>query len=59
MTSIAKYILVFLALLYFVASIAEIVMVKEGAEKVFESVRTLAPHMAMFVLGYYFSHKEK
>jgi uncharacterized membrane protein len=55
--SIAKYILAFLAVLYLVSSIAEIVMVKGGAEAVFESVKTLVPHMTMFILGFYFSRK--
>jgi hypothetical protein len=55
--SIAKYILAFLAVLYLISSVAEIVMVKGGAEAVFESVKTLVPHMTMFILGFYFSRK--
>jgi uncharacterized membrane protein len=57
--SIAKYILAFLAILYLVSSVAEIVMVKGGAEAVFESVKVLVPHMMMFILGFYFSKGNK
>lgn len=53
----AKYVLAFLALLYLTSGVAEIVEVKNGAEAVFESVKTLVPHMTMFILGYYFSRK--
>lgn len=53
-----KYVLTFLGVIYLVGCIAEISMVKNGAELVFESVKTLVPHMAMFILGFYFSRKE-
>ena len=52
-----KYILGFLALMYLVACVAEIVMIKDGTEKVFEAVKTLVPHMGMFILGFYFSKR--
>jgi hypothetical protein len=53
----AKYTLAFLAILYLVSSVAEIVMVKNGAEAVFESVKSVVPHLTMFLLGTYFSRK--
>ena len=53
-----KHILVFLGFVYLVACVAEIAFVKTGTELVFESVRNLVPHMAMFILGFYFSKKD-
>ena len=53
----AKFVLAFLAIFYLGASIAEIFMVKNGAEAVFESAKTMVPHMGMFILGFYFSRK--
>ena len=53
-----KYILGFLAFIYLVSCVAEIYTVKGGTEAVFESVKTLVPHMTMFVLGFYFSRKD-
>jgi hypothetical protein len=32
-------------------------MVKDGAAAVFESAKTLVPHIGMFILGFYFSKK--
>jgi len=55
--NIAKCILLFLALLYLVSCVAEIAMVKNGAEAVFESVKTIVPHITMFILGLYFGRK--
>ena len=55
--SFPKYILAFLAVIYLASSIAEIVLVKNGAEAVFESVKTLVPHVGMFILGLYFSKR--
>ncbi len=52
-----KYVLAFLALIYLIASISEIIMVKDGAQAVFESAKTLVPHVGMFILGFYFSKK--
>jgi hypothetical protein len=51
----SKYILAFLGILYLMSCVGEIMMVKNGAEAVFESVKTLVPHMGMFILGFYFS----
>ena len=55
--SFAKYVLGFLALIYLLGCTAEILMVKNGAEAVFEAVKALVPHMSMFILGFYFSRK--
>jgi hypothetical protein len=55
--SFPKYILVFLALIYLVACVAEIWAVKGGAAAVFESVEKVVPHLAMLVIGYLFSRK--
>lgn len=55
--NIAKYALLFLAVIYLLSSVAEIVEVKNGAEAVFESVKTLVPHLSMFILGFYFSKR--
>jgi thymidylate synthase ThyX len=52
-----KYVLIFLAIVYLTASISEIIMVKNGAEAVFESAKTLVPHIGMFIMGFYFSKK--
>lgn len=52
-----KYVLIFLAAMYLIASISEIVMIKDGAQVVFESAKTLVPHVGMFILGFYFSKK--
>jgi hypothetical protein len=52
-----KYVLAFLALVYLIACVSEIAMVKSGVEAVFESVKTVVPHLTMLVLGYYFSKK--
>jgi len=52
-----KYILAFLATVYLLTCIAEVCMVKQGIEAVFESVRTIVPHMVMFLLGFYLSKK--
>lgn len=52
-----KYVLGFLALIYLLSSVAEVVMVKNGAEAVFESVKTLVPHIGMFIMGFYFSRR--
>ena len=52
-----KYVLGFLGLMYLVACVAEVLMVKNGAEAVFESVKTLVPHTGMFILGFYFSRR--
>ena len=52
-----QYILIFLGVTYFLGCLSEVVMVKNGTELVFESVKTLVPHMAMFILGFYFSRK--
>ena len=57
MDNFPKYILGFLGIMYLVACVAEIAMVKSGAEAVFESVKTLVPHMGMFILGFYFSKR--
>ncbi len=53
-----KYVLGFLALMYLVSGVAEIVMTKNGAEMVFDSVKTLVPHIGMFILGFYFSERK-
>lgn len=53
--TLPKYILAFLALIYLLASVAEIWMVTDGAAAVFESVEKIVPHIGMFVLGYCFS----
>jgi hypothetical protein len=55
MNNFAKYVLGFLGLMYLLSSVSEIILVKNGAEIVFESVRTLVPHLGMFILGFYFS----
>jgi hypothetical protein len=52
-----KYILAFLALIYLLACVAEVWMVKNGAAAVFDSVEKVVPHIVIFVLGYYFSRK--
>ena len=52
-----KYVLGFLGFIYLVGCTAEICMVKSGAEAVFESIKTLVPHMSMFILGFYFSKR--
>lgn len=52
-----KYVLIFLGLVYLMACISEIAMVKDGAQVVFESAKTLVPHVGMFILGFYFSKK--
>lgn len=54
---LAKYVLGFLAVMYLFSSVAEIVMVKNGAEAVFQSIEKLVPHIAMFVLGTLFSRR--
>lgn len=56
-TKFAKAVLGFLGAMYLLACVAEIVVVKNGAEAVFESVKTLVPHIGMFILGFYFSRK--
>jgi hypothetical protein len=56
--SFPKYVLAFLALVYLLSSAAEIWMSKNGADIVFESTKTLVPHIAMFLLGFYFSRRE-
>lgn len=53
----AKYVLAFLGVIYLLGSAAEILMVKDGASLVFESVKTLVPHTGMFLLGFYFSKR--
>ncbi len=53
----AKYILVFLALTYFLGCAGEAIFVKNGAEAVFESTKTFVPHMMTFILGFYFSRR--
>lgn len=53
----AKYVLMFLGAIYLLGSVAEIFMTKDGASMVFESVKTLVPHISMFLLGFYFSRK--
>jgi hypothetical protein len=55
--SFPKYVLTFLALIYLLSGVAEVIMVKGGTEAVFESVKTLVPHISMFLLGFYFSKK--
>jgi hypothetical protein len=52
-----KQILTFLGGIYFLGCVGEVVMVKDGAALVFQSVEKLVPHMAMFILGFYFSRK--
>jgi len=52
-----KYVLAFLGILYLLSCVAEVLMVKSGAEAVFESVKTLVPHVSMFILGFYFSRR--
>jgi hypothetical protein len=54
---LAKYVLSFLAIIYVLGCAAEVFMAKNGANLVFESVKTLVPHMGMFILGFYFSRK--
>lgn len=56
--SVFKYILLFLATIYVLSGISEIFLVKNGAEAVFLSVEKFVPHVAMFVLGLYFSKKD-
>jgi hypothetical protein len=56
--SFPKYVLAFLAILYLLASVAEIWMTKNGADVVFESTKTLVPHISMFLLGYHFSERK-
>jgi hypothetical protein len=51
----AKYVLAFLGLMYLMACVAEIWMVKDGVEAVFESVKTVVPHLVMFMVGMCFS----
>jgi len=46
-----KSALAFLAFMYLVACVAEVFMVKNGTEAVFESIKSVVPHMAMFLLG--------
>ena len=55
--NVAKYVLGFLAVMYLLSCVAEIIATKNGAEIVFESVKTLVPHMSMFILGFYFSKR--
>lgn len=55
--SFPKYVLAFLAIIYLLSCIAEIAMVKDGAAAVFESIRTVVPHLAMFLLGIWFGRK--
>ena len=52
-----KYILIFLGVIYLLSCMAEVIMVKGGTELVFESVKTLVPHIGMFILGFYFSRR--
>ena len=52
-----KYILVFLGGIYLISGVAEVIMVKNGAEMFFQATDKLVPHMAMFILGFYFSRK--
>lgn len=52
-----KYVLAFLGVIYLLSCATEVFMVKNGVELVFESVRTLVPHMTMFILGFYFSRR--
>ena len=52
-----KYVLAFLAIIYLLSCIAEIWMVKDGASAVFESVRTVVPHLVMFLLGTWLGRK--
>lgn len=52
-----KYVLAFLALIYLMSCVCEIWMVKDGASAVFESVRTVVPHLVMFLLGIWFGKK--
>lgn len=58
-SSFPKYVLTFLAIVYMMASISEIIMIKDGAQIVFESAKTLVPHVGMFILGFYFSKKQE
>jgi hypothetical protein len=51
----AKYVLAFLAVVYLMSCVAEIWMVKDGAEAVFESVEKIVPHIGMFILGLTFA----
>jgi len=53
-----KYVLIFLGVAYAAACIGEATMVKNGPELVFESVKTLTPHIAMFILGFYMSGRK-
>jgi thymidylate synthase (FAD) len=55
--SFPKYVLTFLALIYLLSGVAEVIMVKGGTQEVFESVKTLVPHISMFLLGFYFSKR--
>jgi hypothetical protein len=55
--SFPKYVLAFLALIYLLSGAAEVIMVKGGIQEVFESVKTLVPHISMFLLGFYFSKR--
>ncbi len=55
--SFPKYVLAFLALIYLLSGATEVIMVKGGAQEVFESVKTLVPHISMFLLGFYFSKR--
>jgi len=53
-----KYILAFLGITYFLGCLGEVILVKGGAEAAFQSIEKLVPHMAMFILGFYFSAKK-
>lgn len=57
MNNLPKYILVFLATIYSISCVAEVCLVKNGTEAVFESVKAVVPHLAMFVLGTMFSRR--
>lgn len=54
---IAQYVLSFLAVIYLLSCVSEVLMSTNGAQAVFESVEKLVPHIGMFILGFYFSRK--
>ncbi len=53
-----RYVLIFLGVIYLLGCIGEAVLVKNGAEMAFESIKTLVPHIGMFILGYYMSNNK-
>ena len=56
-SNFSKYVLVFIGASYVLACAGEALLVKNGVELAFESIKSVMPHMAMFILGFYFSKR--